>query len=63
MSFIVYTFKESEHFRILFYKRENILKILFPLYDEDLIGIFNFHTGEIIYKIDLSEFKMMIFLL
>ena len=55
-------FKESENFRILFHESENILKIIFPLYDEDSIGVFNFHSGEIIYKIDMSDFKKDLFI-
>ena len=62
MSFYSYNFKESDNFRILFNESENILKVVFPLYDEDAIGVFNFHSGEIMYKIDLSRFKDEIFL-
>ena len=48
--------KGIENFRILFNESKNILKIIFPLYEEESIGVFNFHSGEIIYKIDLSDF-------
>lgn len=52
-----HSFKESENFQIIFNESEGILKIIFPLYKEDSIGIFNFHSGKMIYKIDLNEFK------